>query len=204
MTLWPARATFTLLLGINLASLTCIQKILNWQNHLPDPISHKYLLHCLTTWSQLQPQVSKNAIQEQERSSPERAMIGNSSYPCWIARQNSWGDVLISPGPGGPAGRLGERHSFAVYLHRNFVFTGLAAIGMKFYLCSKVTDQCNRNLKYEIRLCPRPPPPHSVNSNSYRVGSIRSFEVEKKDENGKKINPPLFVFLKIKLICTRT
>lgn len=190
MTLWPARATFTLLLGINLASLTWIQ-ILNWQNHLPDPISHKYLLHCLTTWSQLQSQVSKNTIQEQERSSPERAMIGNSSYPCQIARQNSWGDVLISPGPGGPAGRLGERRSFAVYLHRNFVFTGLAAIGMKFYLCSKVTDQCNRNLKYEILLCP--PPHHSVNSNSYRVGSIRSFEVERKDENGKNPTPP-FLF----------
>lgn len=158
MTLWPAGATFTLLLGINLASLTFMQ-ILDWQNHLPDPISHKYLLHCLTTWSQLHQQVSKNTIQEQESSSSERAMIGNFSYPCWIDRQNSWGNLLILPGPGGPVERLGERHSFAVYLHRNFVFTGLAAIGTKFYLCSKVTDQCNRNLKYEILL---PPPTQST------------------------------------------
>lgn len=116
-------------------------------------------------------------------------MIGNSSYPCQIARQNSWGDVLLPPGPGGPAERLGEQHSFAVYLHRNFVFTGLAAIGMKFYLCSKVTDQCNRNLKYEILLCPPPP----LSQLSYRVSSIRCFEVERKDENGKN-QPPLLLF----------
>lgn len=107
---------------------------------------------------------------------------------------DSWGDVLISPGPGAPAEQLG------VYLHRNFVFTGLAAIGMKFYLCSKVTGQCNRNLKYEILL----PPPPPVNSNSYRVGSVLCFEVERKDEKGKNPTPSLFVFLKIKLICTRT
>lgn len=68
-------------------------------------------------------------------------MIVNFSYPCWIGRQNSWGDVLFSPGLGGQAGLLGEQHRLAVYLRRNFVFTGLAAIGLKFYLCSKVTGQ---------------------------------------------------------------
>lgn len=34
------------------------------------------------------------------------------------------------------------------WLLRNFIFIGLAVVGTKFCLCSKVTDQCNRNCFY--------------------------------------------------------
>lgn len=36
---------------------------------------------------------------------------------------------------------VGWLENFVVYLLRNFIFTGLAIIGTKFCLCSKVTDQ---------------------------------------------------------------
>lgn len=37
---------------------------------------------------------------------------------------------------------------FLFYSLRNFIFIGLAVVGTKFCLCSKVTDQYNRNCLY--------------------------------------------------------